>query len=468
MPGDSAPIVATLRYDRLDVAGTIRLLVLHRTREHDPIATTLRPVHLHDTTGKNAFTALSYCWGDASHTYPIQCNGFVVRVAASLFGFLAVLRDRLNQDPDEHATMLLWVDALCINQADADEKNAQVRLVADVYQRAAAVYVWLGAADESTHQAVLTNVEWSNAKTRLGKAGPAKLTARSRDEFNRLFYADPWIESKLHAASAFAARPWVTRAWTFTEVVLARGPVLLWCGAQRLAWLCFVDAYEGLHRAGLAPRVFGHNPNVHTLVKWYLLLQKSATAWQSGSISYLLQFANFQEAADPRDKIYSLLGLLASTSIERASFVHNVCPVTYELSVRDVYMRYAVLMMRHEKSLRTLSHCYRGRLLPSSDLPSWVPDWRVSMHFRPLRKFGLPSDRDADHDAKVPSESPIHFVDPATNCLHEHGRPLGAIAALYDIYDDLPHADLPRAGLDDGLVALRDLYASLNLSSSRA
>src|SRR3569833_2191858 len=336
MPGDSAPIVATLRYDRLDVAGTIRLLVLHRTREHDPIATTLRPVHLHDTTGKNAFTALSYCWGDASHTYPIQCNGFVVRVAANLFGFLAVLRDRLTQDPDEQAPMLLWVAALC------------------------------------------------------------------------------------------------------------------------------------LHRAGLAPRVFGHNPNVHTVVKWYLLLQKSATAWQSGSISYLLQFANFQEAADPRDKIYSLLGLLASTSIERASFVHNVCPVTYELSVRDVYMRYAVLMMRHEKSLRTLSHCYRGRLLPSSDLPSWVPDWRVSMHFRPLRKFGLPSDRDADHDAKVPSESPIHFVDPATNCLHEHGRPLGAIAALYDIYDDLPHADLPRAGLDDGLVALRDLYASLNLSSSRA
>ena len=44
----------------------------------------------------------------------------------------------------------LWIDAICINQEDNDEKNAQVSLMADVYSKATSVCVWLGEASSDS------------------------------------------------------------------------------------------------------------------------------------------------------------------------------------------------------------------------------------------------------------------------------------------------------------------------------
>jgi hypothetical protein len=37
----------------------------------------------------------------------------------------------------------LWIDAICINQADLDERKQQVQLMRDVYSGASRVVVWL-------------------------------------------------------------------------------------------------------------------------------------------------------------------------------------------------------------------------------------------------------------------------------------------------------------------------------------
>ena len=49
----------------------------------------------------------------------------------------------------------LWVDALCINWSDTAERNAQVALAPDIYQRATAVWAWVGEADDTSRTAVM-------------------------------------------------------------------------------------------------------------------------------------------------------------------------------------------------------------------------------------------------------------------------------------------------------------------------
>ena len=42
----------------------------------------------------------------------------------------------------------MWVDAICINQADVPEKNRQIAIMPFIYMRAKMVLVWLGVREE--------------------------------------------------------------------------------------------------------------------------------------------------------------------------------------------------------------------------------------------------------------------------------------------------------------------------------
>lgn len=46
--------------------------------------------------------------------------------------------------------MLLWIDSICINQEDVEERNSQVKIMGDIYKNASTVVIWLGASDDYT------------------------------------------------------------------------------------------------------------------------------------------------------------------------------------------------------------------------------------------------------------------------------------------------------------------------------
>lgn len=96
----------------------------------------------HRLDTKPVYDALSYAWGDDRQGHAITCNGQRLYVIKSLFRALCQLR-RKGQ------TTRLWVDALCINQADNAEKSVQVRMMGDIYRGAQYVRVWLGLAEET-------------------------------------------------------------------------------------------------------------------------------------------------------------------------------------------------------------------------------------------------------------------------------------------------------------------------------
>jgi hypothetical protein len=100
------------------------------------------------------YTALSYCWGKEQEPYEhkITFSGVAsFGVTKNLFDALKHLRKE-GELTDEPTT--LWIDALCINQKDDNEKNMQVKLMGEIYKTAAETCIWLGAAADDSDKAM--------------------------------------------------------------------------------------------------------------------------------------------------------------------------------------------------------------------------------------------------------------------------------------------------------------------------
>ena len=84
---------------------------------------------------------LSYTWGSSDLAQrQITINGKSFKVRENLWQFLHTARRYRFREP-------IWIDAICINQADVWERNEQVSLMDRIYGRAKVVVVWLGLTD---------------------------------------------------------------------------------------------------------------------------------------------------------------------------------------------------------------------------------------------------------------------------------------------------------------------------------
>lgn len=120
-------------------ASEIRLLILspYSTSGH-LINCRSRRVSLEQTLQLPQYEAISYCWGDASNRACITVDGRPLVVPRSAKAAL----QRMKLDEEERT---LWIDAVCINQADLFEKSWQVAMMGLVYRRATAVLIELGS-----------------------------------------------------------------------------------------------------------------------------------------------------------------------------------------------------------------------------------------------------------------------------------------------------------------------------------
>lgn len=90
-----------------------------------------------------AYIGLSYTWGNGSSRRPIAIAGRVLHITEALF-------IALEHQREANKTLIMWVDAICINQVDGSEKSRQVQQMGRIFSGAAMVLAWLGtAADDS-------------------------------------------------------------------------------------------------------------------------------------------------------------------------------------------------------------------------------------------------------------------------------------------------------------------------------
>ena len=92
------------------------------------------------------YEALSYVWGDPEKTLPIFIDEHRFSVTENLHAALWRLRERSIE--------WIWVDAICINQQDQQERGHQVQSMAKIYGKANRVLVWLGEAANDSDRAL--------------------------------------------------------------------------------------------------------------------------------------------------------------------------------------------------------------------------------------------------------------------------------------------------------------------------
>jgi hypothetical protein len=89
--------------------------------------------------GIHLYEALSYVWGDPEDKRPLLIDNHSFDVTVNLHAALSHLRNHSIE-------RILWIDALCINQANREEKEHQIQSMARIYGQAQRVVVWLGEA----------------------------------------------------------------------------------------------------------------------------------------------------------------------------------------------------------------------------------------------------------------------------------------------------------------------------------
>ncbi|PMD18652.1 HET-domain-containing protein, partial [Hyaloscypha hepaticicola] len=143
------------------------------------------------------FTALSYVWGSPKFTEDIVLNDQRFPVTVNLATALKYVKAHWRKNfPDRDPRLFrLWVDAICINQKDPDERSSQVELMRDVYSKTELVLSWLG------HGVDEIDIAFDALKT------IAKETMELTTEYNGV---------------GFLRLPYWRRIWIFQELVLGK------------------------------------------------------------------------------------------------------------------------------------------------------------------------------------------------------------------------------------------------------
>jgi hypothetical protein len=146
------------RYDHLkDPSSDLRLIGIHPDRSIEEVSCYMHTYAIDDCP---SYEALSYAWGDDSQKSVIRLDsqgGSVMpdlfEVTLNLHAALLHLRKRQTGQAS-HLRMLVWIDALCIDQKNVEERNEQVQRMKSIYEKAKRVIVYLGGYDEPTDKSI--------------------------------------------------------------------------------------------------------------------------------------------------------------------------------------------------------------------------------------------------------------------------------------------------------------------------
>jgi hypothetical protein len=168
-----------------------------------------------------SYTALSYSWGPPEPTRKIKLHGRSFRVRENLADFL-------QKAYRPHEDGYIWIDAICIDQKNVEEKNHQLPLMSHIFYQASKVIVWLGLGDRRLESALKSA---ANADMRR-----AKELCRSREDQRQLV--------KLFQRNNYWTRVWIIQEIMFSHDIFVR------CGSREVSWVglstFFYNIQEGM------------------------------------------------------------------------------------------------------------------------------------------------------------------------------------------------------------------------------
>lgn len=225
-----------------------------------------------------AYEALSYTWGSDKDnpSCKILCSGITIPITKNCYDALHNLTKTLK-------LQTIWIDAICINQKDNNEKSHQISLMRDIYGKAKRVLIWLGDKTDESDEAIdwvkyaaRNKGPYSSVKMRSfpGMMSPPEILKivklvpehigkyhllspipkrkctmcplKSSSEKMRLSFSTEPAYNPI-AMADLVDREWFTRMWTIQELVMANEPFIV-CGDKSTRWsdlsCAIIDAFE--------------------------------------------------------------------------------------------------------------------------------------------------------------------------------------------------------------------------------
>lgn len=374
-------------YTQLSEPRQIRLLKLHPPSSPDDpeLSVELVSTLLHDAP---PFVALSYAWGDPLPRCEIRCSGRAVEIGPSLYGALRHLSDR-NTGGKEN---WLWADALCINQDDNAEREAQVRIMSDIYAAATFTVIWLGSDDEHIRKAFYWLERFSDVFDTLNV--PKSVDAAAEQALTARMSADDHLEARTVLWKAFGdsssqtrafrdiwtmlRHPWFTRKWVIQESVKSQTHGLLflvgdvWMTWWKLGrWLMFLEwgyfsqlQFIGAYSWELENGEYEGNSHWVVLRRAHILISSSM---KEARLFHLLAHTIMFKCTKPHDHIIALLGISSDSSAYK-----NL--IDYDASAEDLYRRAICVCLSDSRELR-IAWSFHATVPISRRLwGSWIPN----------------------------------------------------------------------------------------------
>ncbi|PVH86383.1 HET-domain-containing protein [Cadophora sp. DSE1049] len=328
---------------------SIRLLKLHASPS--PESTWPIRCSLFHTTFADAppYIALSYVWGERTGSQLISVDQEHVSITPNLRHAL----QRLRPKPGEH-DLVMWVDAICINQEDIPERNLQTANMRAIYQHAASVAVFLG-------------MENNRSKAAMHFARDLNACA-SVDEV-RHFVGNPERKESIESLVRLFRRQYWWRIWVIQEVSSARNATV-YCGDDEISWMELDRVCDLLKEASeeLQSLFYKHPSFIRTLTHGGprgLQLSRFSPNVSAPPLLELLLSHKSKKSTDPKDKVYALIGV--SESIDTFGIID------YSHSMREVYTHTAHHIITTSNRLDVI--CVKQHDIDQYSLPSWAPDW---------------------------------------------------------------------------------------------
>lgn len=369
-----------------------------------------------------SYIALSYAWGANTKTHDISVvnpvneggasthgtGGSSLPLTSSLDICLRHLRELCHRGKVESKP--LWIDQICINQDDNDEKSFQVMLMKDVYSSAHQVIVWLGPAADDSDKVM-------DAFTHVGQRFHEIIGVPYSDEHLRSgsdLLDEKWkteqscvIAFVKEACEVFLAleeegkcwmkRSWFTRLWTIQEFCLCQDTMFA-CGYKVLperlvsAAHAFMDSYKILKGLRM---LWSQNVGLSSIELLVTCKRLVSISKRREYLQYLHQKETLNRllwaliagsaefyVTDERDKVYGLLGL-AGDADELGIWPDYSPSMTYA----RVLTQTASAMIKRYWRIRmagglgifryAIAAKSKSNTQNETEIPSWVPEWKV-------------------------------------------------------------------------------------------
>jgi len=210
---------------------------------------------------------------------------------------------RLRPQSGSKDSLLLWVDFICINQghdiAATVERNKQVARMAEIYNSAKNVIIWLGDGVAATNLAMdfILDIGDLNLLEKYLKPGPDAL-------------------QKWAALSDLMRFRWFSRRWVVQEVALARSAIV-WCGQKKVPWIAFSNAVSLFTKHLDKIRSLYQSPQVEQTSAFLRDAQALGAVVLVKTVANLARKSKDGELKERLESIESLVSSLISFSVSR-------------------------------------------------------------------------------------------------------------------------------------------------------